>query len=348
MPRLRRPLRVERPAVHHFTTDDGVELRLTRYRGGPRGPVLVVHCIGVSSGMYASDTIPTTLVEYLYERDYDIWLLDFRFSIELRASLRQSTFDDVALRDYPAAVASVRELAGVDSVQVVAHGVGSSTFTMAMLAGLDGVHSAVCSQVSTHLFIPFLNRLKTRLRMPSMLYGLGRRTLTAYVDRYSSWWSRPYDLGLRLYPVQGEERCDSRVCRRITVMYGALYEHDRLSQATHAHLDEMFGVVNLRAFRQLALISRVGHLVSARGADVYLPHVERLAIPITFLHGAENECVLPRSTAVTQELLSARNGANLYRRHLIPDYGHVDCMIGENASNDVYPLIVEHLDATAR
>lgn len=213
-----RPLRVERPEIYSVAAADGVELRLTRYRGGAKGPVLVVHCIGVSSRMYTSDTIPTTLVEFLFERGYDVWLLDFRFSIELRASLCQTTFDQVATLDYPAAVGRVRELAGADSVQVVAHGVGASTFTMAMLAGMGGVRSAVCSQVSTHLILPAINRFKTGLRMPSLLYALGRRTLTAYVDRDTSWWGRLYDLSLRLYPVQGEERCKSRVCRRIAAM----------------------------------------------------------------------------------------------------------------------------------
>ena len=52
------------------------------------------------------------------------------------------------------------------------------------------------------------------------------------------------------------------------------------------------------------------------------------------------------STARTVDVLSARNGSSLYSRVVIPDYGHIDCIFGKNAARDVYPHIVEHLDAT--
>jgi len=45
-------------------------------------------------------------------------------------------------------------------------------------------------------------------------------------------------------------------------------------------------------------------------------------------------------------VLSAKNGAALYSRKVIPAYGPIDCIFGESASADVYPFIVEHLDQT--
>ncbi len=63
-------------------------------------------------------------------------------------------------------------------------------------------------------------------------------------------------------------------------------------------------------------------------------------------HGAENQCFLPESTEKTVEVLAAKNGAALYSRHVIPAYGHIDCIFGKTASNDVYPYIVKHLDGT--
>ena len=45
-------------------------------------------------------------------------------------------------------------------------------------------------------------------------------------------------------------------------------------------------------------------------------------------------------------MLRERNGEGLYNRHVIPEYGHVDCMFGQNASEDVFPYILEHLEAT--
>ena len=65
-----------------------------------------------------------------------------------------------------------------------------------------------------------------------------------------------------------------------------------------------------------------------------------------FIHGAENACFLPRSTEETVAALSQANGAGLYKRHVIPDYGHIDCIFGKHAARDVYPHILEHLEAT--
>lgn len=330
-----------------MTASDGGALRLTRYRGGDRGPVMLVHCIGVSSAMYSLDTVETNLLEFLCEAGYDVWLLDFRFSILLPDAAVPHCFDDVATRDYPAAVAAVLRLTGRSSLQVVAHGVGSSTLTMALLAGLTGVRAAVCSQVSTHLELPLLSRAKAALRLTSLAAAAGIKTMTADVAAAPDLKDEIYDHLLRLHPVDAEERCDSAVCRRITVMYGELYQHSQLSAATHATLDELFGVVSVRAFSHLARLGRTGHLVNESGDEVYLPHLARLALPILFVHGAKNECVLPRATEITLDRLTRANGPSWYSRTVIPEYGHVDCIIGQHASRDVYPQILAHLTATA-
>ncbi|MGZ5890945.1 MAG: hypothetical protein ACXWJS_10170, partial [Hyphomicrobium sp.] len=62
---------------------------------------------------------------------------------------------------------------------------------------------------------------------------------------------------------------------------------------------------------------------------------------------AKNECFKPESTARTLARLSEANGKQLYERHVIPGYGHIDCIFGKNAAIDVFPHIVAHLDKTA-
>jgi cholesterol oxidase len=109
----------------------------------------------------------------------------------------------------------------------------------------------------------------------------------------------------------------------------------------------MFGVAGIGALEHLARMVRAGGLCTADGHDAYLPHLDRLAVPTTFIHGAENSCFLPESTEQTMRLLQERNGARLYRRHVIPGYGHIDCIFGKHAARDVYPLILKHLEATS-
>jgi cholesterol oxidase len=342
--RKRRQLRVSAPEVHFFKTGDGVQLRLTRYQGGKKGPVILSHGLGVSSLIFSIDTIQTNLVEYLFAHGFDVWLLDYRASIDLPASYGQFSGDEIAKHDYPAAVDKVREVTGADSVQMVAHCFGSTTFFMAMLAGLKGVRSAVCSQIATDIVAPIMTRIKTGLHMPSVLDALGVDSLNAYVDTNAKWYEKLYDRALDIMPMELEERCNNATCHRITFMYSNLYEHDQLNEATHEALHEMFGIANTASFEHLAELVRKGHLVAANGDETYMPHLDRLAIPITFIHGAENNCFLPESTEQTVKLLSEKNGSKLYTRHVIPNYGHIDCIYGKNAVNDVYPFILHHLE----
>jgi cholesterol oxidase len=228
---------------------------------------------------------------------------------------------------------------------MVVHCFGSTTFFMAMMAGLQGVRSAVVSQTATHIKTPFLSRLKSGLHLPTMLDNIGVDSLTAYVDTNSNWLERLYDNALRLYPIEFEERSNSPVDRRITFMYGQLWELDQLNTATHDTLHELFGVANITCFEHLARLVRTEHLVGFDGSEIYMPHVDKLAIPMTFIHGAENAAFIPESTKLTYDLLTETNG-DLYTRHVIPAYGHIDCIFGKNASRDVYPYILEHLEKT--
>jgi cholesterol oxidase len=345
-PRERRPLKVDPPEVHTVRTADGVELRLTRFRGGSKGPVILAHGLGVSSLIFSIDTIDTNLVEFLFAHGYDVWLLDFRASIELPASKAASTGDDVATKDYPAAVDEVRRLTAAPSVQMVAHCWGSTTFAMSLLSGLQGVRSAVCSQIATHIRTPTATRIKTGLHLPSFLRAIGIDSLTAYADNHEGLLERVYDAALNLYAPDVQNQCSSATCHRITFMYAPLYRHQQLNQATHDSLHEMFGIANMQSFVHLERLTNTGTLVTATGEDAYMPHLDRMALPICFVHGSKNECFLPESTALTVEALRRVNG-DRYERHVIDGYGHIDCIYGKNAVRDVYPIMADFLDRTA-
>ena len=347
-PRKRRPLRVDPPTVHFFTTEDGVTLRLTRYQGGDKGPVMLVHGLGVASSIFSTDTIDTNMLEYLFGQGYDVWLLDFRVSIDLPASAQQSTGDQVATYDYPAAIAKVKEVSGARTVQCVVHCYGASTFFMSMLAGLQDVRSIVCSQIATNIVVPTATRIKTGLHVPSFLDQLGISSLTAYVDSTADWKERLYDKALGLYALsEAQGWCDSPVCHRITFMYAPLYRHATLNNLLHERLHELFGIGNMQTFEHLAVLCRRGVAVSFDGQDVYMPHIDRLQLPICFIHGAQNECYLPESTELTFDLLREKFGDERYSRQVIPGYGHIDCIFGKNAVNDVYPYVLAHLEQTA-
>lgn len=349
-PRKKRTLRVPEPEVHLVRTGDGKIIKLTRYRGGNKGPLVFAHGLGVSSLIFSIDTIDTNLLEYLVAEEYDCWLLDYRASVDLPSARELWNADDVATQDFPAAIGKVRAVTRTSTVQVLAHCFGATTFTMSLLAGLEGVRSAVISQISTDYIVPwFPQRALAYLRAPQLFEAMGIDVVNARATSADPLRERLLDKALQMIvPVPRSERTHEATSNRITALYGRLYNLAQLNSATvTSGLAEMFGEANIEAFQQLALFARKKHLVDADGNDVYLPHVDRMALPILFIHGADNACFEPESTALTLERLAQVNGRQLYERHVMPGYGHIDCIFGKNAACDIYPLIAAHLDKTA-
>jgi cholesterol oxidase len=339
--RERRPLRMDRAHTYSYHADDGVELRLTRYDGGGKGPVILAPGYGTSSLAFSIDTVDVNFPEYLYANGYDVWLLDYRSSPELPSATTQFTVDDIATRDWPATVEKVREVSGAGDVQVMAHCVGSMSFLMGMMAGMKGVRSAVCSQLTAHPVAPTLNQVKAGLHLADLLPVMGFDTLTTdYED--SHWQESIFDKVLKLYPTH--ERCNSPVCRRILFMYGEVYKHENLNQATHDAMHEMFGVANMTTFKQLGAIVRAGHIVDKDGKNSYLPHLDRLRIPISFIHGEENGLFLTKGSEITYNVLREANGPDLYTRTVIKNYAHMDCFIGKDSARDVFPIVLAELE----
>jgi len=340
-PRERRPLRLPTAELHFFETNDGVELRLTRFKGGAKGPVVLAPGFGTSTTAFSIDTVDTNLPEALSAAGYDVWLFDYRASPDLPSAATQFTLDDVAKRDWPAAVAKVREISGAATVQVMAHCVGSMTFLMAMMAGLQGVRSGISSALTFYPITPLANRIRAGLDLGTAAARAGVKTLTTDFDS-QRFMDRVVDAALRLAPAA--DSCTSAVCRRINGIYGDVYKHANLNEATHNAIHEMFGVANMTTFNHLALMVRKEKIVDKDGGDTYLPLMNRLAIPLMFITGAENHLFLPEGPLKTLQAISAVNDAGLYHMQKLANYAHMDLYIGQRSAQDVFPAIVTELD----
>jgi len=355
IPELIKSSGVVRPKLYEFPTADGVVLRMTRYVGGEKGPVLLAHGLGAWSGMFAAPTIRRNFAQYLVENGYDVWLLDWRGSIQL--PLRQFTLDQVAQNDYPAAVELMLRETRADSVQAVAHCTGALTFCMSLALGkLPAVRALGCSQVALHIDVPAAAEVKALMRLPDLLAASGRQYLTPTEDPTQPLFQALF--GQLVNTIHHE--CRSTTCHRLTSLYGHVYSHASMNGETHDRLEEQFGKCNLLAFRHLAQLTRSGvarrfdfsasenrQRYASSTPPSYL-NPEHFRIPIRLVSGGNNRVFEPRSTELTYNWLVQHNDADLYSRRVIQDYGHADTFMGARADLDAYPAFLELLESSPR
>ena len=328
-------------------TSDGFDAQLTNYRGDRRKPVILTAGFSVAASSYAAPTVRPNpnLVEYLLKRGFDVWLLDYRGSADISLPATSFSIDDIARRDWPAAIERVLAETGQDRVQIMAHCVSALAIMMCLLDGRlknGEVSSLVCSQVGAHPIVPPQTEVKVGIYLANVLRFFGVRDLSARFDA-RTWGDWTMDQLLKLYPTR--ERCNSPVCRRILFIFHESFHHGQLNRETHDSMWRWYGSANMRALKQLAIMIREGHLVDEEANDVYMHNVGNLRLPISLMSGELNRSFLPDSTRETyQWLRSSKNDERWYRRKVFRNYGHMDCFVGRNAAAEVYPWIAKQLE----
>ena len=318
-------------------------LRLTRYKAGDKGPVMLASGFGMSSHSFLTPTIDKNFTEFLAGAGYDVWLFDYRAGIDLPSAGTEFTIDDIARTDWPTAVRKVQEETGRDDLQAFGHCVGSVSLQMAILAGLQGIRTAVCAQFPLHPTSSVFNMVKAQFHTADVFAALGTDGLAP--DNRLSMRDEMLDIALRALPMPAEERCGQAVCRWINAVYGCTHRHAQLNEATHQALNEMFGFGNIESMEHLALMLRKGHAVTHTGGMDYFDHPERMAgTKVLFLQGMHNYIFHPAGTFRTWRWLKSQNPHGDYQRKELPGYAHLDAIVGNRAAVDVYPLVTDFLD----
>ena len=347
-----RPLRAPAPVavtLPLLPLDQGFSIKLTRYQGGDRGPVILAPGFTVKASSFAIDTVETNLVEFLCANHYDVWLFDYRASPDSGSPIKPFNIDDIASVDWPAAVKHVLDITGAPGVQVMAHCVGSMSLLMALLKGMSGVRSVISSALTLNPVTNWLSYLKVdldvvRLMEASSLFEHGFNVIPGQPG-VDTMFDHTVDVVAWNIPVPEGEQCKNPVCRRIFSIFGPSYTHAQLNEATHNAMMDMFGLIAIPPFEQLALIMQREQVVDAQGGDSYCrpEQLARLALPISFITGALNQIFDPETIARTQQWLSRVNGPQHYDMHVFEDYAHMDMFIGRNAARDVFPHLLDRL-----
>ena len=334
-----------------FNAADGLECNLIHVTGKhppAKGPVLLVHGAGVRANIYRAPT-RNTLVDVLVDEGYDVWLENWRASIDIPHN--KWTLDQAAVFDHPRAVQKIVEETGADSIQAVIHCQGSTSFMMSAVAGLvPEVRTVVANAVTLHPIVPRFAKAKLRFAIPPAARVLG------YLNPQWGVTGAPWVFPKLLhgFVLATHHECDNDVCRLASFTYGVgfptLWRHENLNPETHEWLKQEFADVPLTFFKQMLTCVRAGALVSVDGRPE-LPENFVAGPPQTdarfcFLSGELNNCFLPESQRRTHEWFDGHQPGR-HTAHFFPGYGHLDIFMGQRADEDVFPVILDELEKEA-
>jgi len=328
-----------------FTSGDGFGCNLIhiRKREAPiKGPVLLVHGAGVRAQIFAAP-VETHLVRYLVERGWDVWLENWRTSIDL--PFNHWTLDQAALYDHPHAVKKVCEQTGAEAVDAIVHCQGSTSFMMSLVSGLmPQVRRVISNAVSLHPVVPAFSAFKLNFAVPAV---------SPFTDHLNPQWgiSRSGFLPnlLNILVRLSHHECDNAVCKHASFIYGTgwptLWKHENLNTETHEWMKREFAKVPLSFFRQMAQCVNAGYLVST-GIHPELPRdftgqSPKTGARITLVTGLDNRCFLPESQRRTQAWLR-KHGSDC-RLIEFPNYGHLDIFMGKNSARNIFPVFEQEL-----
>jgi pimeloyl-ACP methyl ester carboxylesterase len=330
-----------------FRAGDGFQCNLLRVSGSKppsRGPVLLVHGAGVRANIFRAP-VQTTIVDFLIDRGYDVWLENWRASIDLKPN--PWTLDQAAVHDHPHAVKIIVKETGCSEIKAIIHCQGSTSFTMSAMAGLvPEVKVIVSNAVSLHTVVPGFSTLKLNFALPVISrvtpclnpqWGLYAPTLPAKV--------------ISMFVAMVHHECHNPVCKQVSFTYGsgfpALWRHENLNDQTHEWLKQEFAAVPISFFRQMRRCVHQGHLVSVEDQTA-LPRDFTAQPPKTearfaFFAGARNQCFLPDSQRRSYEFFSGHH-KDYHSLHIIENYSHLDIFMGQAAARDVFPLMEAELE----
>lgn len=341
-----------------FLADDGLGLLLRRVRTKDTGSaaVLLIHGLTSSADMFIMPE-HENLTNVLLDQGYEVWLLDFRMSNRFPYNTMQHTysFDDVALYDMQAAVRLIRETIGTEALlHVVAHCLGSVSFSMALFSGIlgDSVDSFVSNSVSLAVELPTFSALRLQMLLETGLLEKGLRTTLVDPEalHQPDWLTGTLARGLAMY----HQECDNSACHMLSFMWGsgrsAVFEHENLMSVTHDRLAQLFGPTTFHYHKHvLKLHHSAGSPRFHQGPAYgnlpldYLNGIQKNRVPVLLISGDRNK-VFGKSQERMYARLKRSDRPSLYRYAVVPGYGHQDVFMGRDAARDVFGSLLQFFD----
>lgn len=342
---------------HPFTTGDKIGLSMLRFLRAPcEDVVIIIHGLTTSSDMFIMPE-HCNLVQFLLDNGWtDVWTLDFRMSNRFSYNLHRSryTMDDIALFDYPAAIATLRTQIGPKPrIHVICHCLGSASFTMSLFGkAVAGITSCIANSVALTPRVPAWSRIKLHLAPFLCEYVFG-------IEYANPYWRREPGLSagklLAMIASLFHRECDVPECHMLSFMWGtgfpALYSHDNLHDVTHRRGGDLYGGTSFHYLRHvLKMVESNNTAVKyypdnpkySLLPDNYMQYAKEIETPVLFMTGENNHVFTDSNIVCYQRLQQIVPGR--HQLATFPNYGHQDVFMGKNCHVDIFPRLLKFLN----
>ncbi|KAK1993063.1 glucose-methanol-choline oxidoreductase [Colletotrichum falcatum] len=322
--------------------------------------VFLIPGAAVDHQIFALPTIKTNAVNYFRKKGYRVYSMTHRVGKTVVAQQGWTAYD--ARRDIHAALKEIRKMHTIvdkadgsgptHMTYVVAHCAGSVALASGLLDGtiprqwLSGV---TASQVFMNPMFAKVNNIKASL--PISMANIYNLVQGKWFDCTSTpqdgYLQQAINQVLRFYPVgHRNEICNSVVCHRSSLVFGRLWSHKGLNEATHSQLENFLGGTSMASLNHLMYQGTHGFVTDSQNENLVTPqNIARLkGLDIFFFSGNENDVYAPDNTDTSFTTLSEANGGVCYERQVFNGFGHLDAWMSPNAHREVFPRVLHHME----
>jgi pimeloyl-ACP methyl ester carboxylesterase len=314
--------------IHFASTDDGWRIALTRYRArkpnAAAEPVLLCH--GIASNRFNMDLGENlSLAEALANAGHDTWIVELRgrgLSTQPRLFGKHSydwCFDEYVERDLPAAIDAVLTATGRPRLHFVGFSLGAvmgyAVLETPRLAEKVATAVAIAGPASFRFQAKYLFSWPLR-----NLRSLRHRFLMRLFAPVAGYWSPQ----LLFNP----ENVSGKVVRRYMV-----------NAAENFGSNEM---LQLGDWIQNDVLRSIDHRKD------YRKDLGKITTPILFVAGNKDRIAPPPAVKDAHDAVASTDKQLVIvsrGQSFSANYGHFDLLIGDGSAKDVYPLVVEWIDA---
>ncbi len=340
--------------------------QLRRLQGEGDEAVVLIH--GATAGHQTfldAERGGIPLACHLHDLGYDVWLLDWRASLNLEQY--EFTLDVVSDKDLPAAFEIIHETAN-RPIHVIAHCMGAAVMAQAIATDLlpASLRRVVLSAIGLFYEVPLTSALLARTRALEHMAAHGHRAISPI--RPFPWPMSSLYRAFELSPLR--PGCDHELCHRLAAMFGLPFRHDLPRrrgerflgdhQLQRWKLENHFGPLDLTMYlhgvqnirrgwaakydydpqRNLIEYDYRADCDPSLGPPDYLdPEPFRRLERITLISGALNQIWFPESISRMYDWLRNHLGPDQVGKRIFQDFAHQDMFWARSAPKIVYPYL---------